>query len=76
MLSRIKKNTYLCNLNKVELLREEEEREEEAKRGVEVRKTKVQISWQPKALSNQNEKKEESLLREVMVKIELERIDM
>ena len=42
---------------------------------MEVRKTNVQTSWQPKVLSNQN-KKEEELLREIMVKIDLKRIDI
>ena len=74
MLSRIEENTCSCNLDKVGPLREERLREKEVKRGVEVRKTKVQTSWQPKILSNQNKKKEE-LLREVIVKIRLERID-
>ena len=75
MLSRIEKNTYSCNLDKVGLLREERERKEKAKREMEVRKTNVQTSWQPKVLSNQN-KKEEELLREIMVKIDLKRIDI
>ena len=42
---------------------------------MEVRKTNIQTSWQPKVLSNQN-KKEGELLRKVMVKIRLERINM
>ena len=66
------------NSNSLDLcpLRKKRLREEGAKRGVEVRKTKVQTSWQSKTLSNQNKKKKESLLREVMVKIRLERIDI
>ena len=75
MLSKIEENTCSCNLDKVGLLREERERKEEAKRGMEVRKTNVQTSWQPKMLNNQN-KKEEELLREMMVKIRLERINI
>ena len=48
--------------------------EEKVKRGIKGEVRKVQTSWQLKTLSNQN-KKEEKSLKEVMVKIGLERID-